>query len=387
MQAPALVLGTGLTALGVVRALGRRGVPVRCQANDPELVGDSRWYRPAPPRAPDEPLAAYLARTDSRNTVLVPCSDSAVREVAGLSGGGESWRASVPPLEAVQQLTDKARFAALLGQTGVPHPRTNVDAGESDVVALFTGAPAGVFLKPRDSQRFFARFGVKAMWARTGDEAARRLGELSDEGHRMILQEYVPGPASNHYFVDGFVDRHGSLCAAFVRRRLRMHPPDFGNSTYMVSVAPEEARESVDSIKRLLDQVRYRGIFSAEFKRDERDGAFKILEVNARPWWYVEFAARCGVDVVAMCYRDALELPVETISTYVVGRALAYPYYDYSACRELRRRGELSWARWAGSWLGAVYPVWAWDDPKPAVWAAARRAGGFIQRRVRRARV
>jgi len=47
-------------------------------------------------------------------------------------------------------------------------------------------------------------------------------------------------------------------------------------------------------------------VFSAEFKFDERDGLFKILEVNARPWWYVDFAARCGVDVCRMAYRDAL---------------------------------------------------------------------------------
>ena len=32
---------------------------------------------------------------------------------------------------------------------------------------------------------------------------------------------------------------------------------------------------------------------------------FKILEINARPWWYVELASRCGVDVCTMSYRDA----------------------------------------------------------------------------------
>ncbi len=85
-----------------------------------------------------------------------------------------------------------------------------------------------------------------------------------------------------------------------------MFPLDFGNSTCMVSVAADEVAPAVASVERLLAHVGYRGIFSAEFKYDERDGLFKILEVNARPWWYVEFTARCGVDVCTLAYRDAL---------------------------------------------------------------------------------
>ena len=51
-------------------------------------------------------------------------------------------------------------------------------------------------------------------------------------GLDVMLQEYIPGPPTCHYMVEGFVDRIGRPVARFVRQRLRMFPPDFGDSTY-----------------------------------------------------------------------------------------------------------------------------------------------------------
>jgi predicted ATP-grasp superfamily ATP-dependent carboligase len=193
----------------------------------------------------------------------------------------------------------------------------------------------------------------------------------------------VPGPASNHYFVDGFLDRTGQVRARLVRRRLRMYPTDFGNSSYMRTVPAEEAGTAVETIESLLAAVGFRGIYSAEFKRDERDGVFRLLEVNARPWWYVEFAARCGVDVVWMAYLDALERPVPTQLEYELDRALVFPRYDLFACLEGLRAGELTWGTCVRSWVGGDRPIFSWDDPLPALREAFRNARGSVGRRVR----
>jgi predicted ATP-grasp superfamily ATP-dependent carboligase len=163
-----------------------------------------------------------------------------------------------------------------------------------------------------------------------------------------------------------------------------MFPLDFGNSTAMVSVDTSEAAPAVASITSLLKAMKYRGIFSAEFKRDARDGEFKILEVNTRPWWYVDFAARCGVDVCRMAYDDALELPVATIERYRVGRVLVFPYYDYFACQALRSSGDLTLAAWLRSWLAAMQPVFQLQDPAPGVRALAKTMVGFVGNRLSR---
>ena len=76
---------------------------------------------------------------------------------------------------------------------------------------------------------------------------------------------------------------------------------------------PSDVASAAGSLERLLRGIDYRGVFSAEFKHDERDGLFKILEVNARPWWFAGFAASCGLDVCDMSYRDALGERVEPV--------------------------------------------------------------------------
>jgi predicted ATP-grasp superfamily ATP-dependent carboligase len=382
-----LVLGGGLTVLGVIRALGRKGIPAYVPTDPTDLVRRSRWYRPAPASAngatAEGDFVRFLDGLPFERAVLVPCSDIWAMRVARLEPRlTVRFPSSATPAEVLATLLDKGRFAELLRGTGVPHPRTVELSDTADLAAIPDEAFAGSFLKPRDSQRFFQRFEVKAFRVAGREEAAERLRATGAAGLTVIFQEYIPGPASNHYFVDGFVNRDGQLSATFARRRLRMYPSDFGNSTHMVSVARDRVADAIATIQRLMERVGYRGIFSAEFKYDDRDGLFKILEVNARPWWYVEFAARCGVDVCSMAYRDALGLPVEPAGAYRVGRTCVFPYYDYGACRELSRRGQLSLWAWARSWLAAEQPVFRWSDPVPAVIETSRGLGRRLRRMV-----
>jgi D-aspartate ligase len=80
------------------------------------------------------------------------------------------------------------------------------------------------------------------------------------------LVEYIPGPPTRHYFLDGVMDRTGTVCACIVSSRLRMFPPDFGDGSYGVSIRPEEVTPAMDVLKRFLGALRYRGVFDAEFK-------------------------------------------------------------------------------------------------------------------------
>jgi predicted ATP-grasp superfamily ATP-dependent carboligase len=387
---PALVLGGGLTVLGVIRRLAAAGIPALVVGDEPGFERRSRWYRAAPasrgPR-PAEDLAAYLRGLEIASAVLLPCSDAWVLRVASLPADLRSrFPASLATSEVLERLLDKWGLAGLLVQARVPHPQTLALDSVDDLARVPDELLRASFLKPRDSLRFFARYGVKAFWVRTREEAAARFAETGAAGLAVQLQEYVPGPADNHYFVDGFVDRAGAVPARFARRRLRMYPPDFGNSTLMVSVPLTEAAGAVDGVTRLLAHVGYRGIFSAEFKRDVRDGEFKLLEVNVRPWWYVEFAGRCGVDVCLLAYHDALGEPIAPVRGYAVGRSCVYPYYDYYACRALRREGRLSLLAWGASWLKAMQPVFRWSDPRPALGEVARLFWSRASRLARRER-
>jgi predicted ATP-grasp superfamily ATP-dependent carboligase len=377
---PALVFGNGPTALGVVRILRAAGVTAYVVSDDPQLVSQSRWFQPAPPSrsaaTPEQDLAAYLEGLPVPRAVLMPCSDSwAVRIAALPESITERFPRCLAPVHVLERLADKGQLAEALREAKVPHPRTLLLDTAADVATIPSDALTHAFLKPRDSQRFFRRFGTKGFWVRSHHEAAQRWQDARSEGHTMLFQEYIPGPPSRHYHLDGFIDSKGRMAAMFARRRLRMYPLDFGNNTLTVSVPLSEVTDARESLARLLDHVGFHGIFSAEFKYDERDSRFKLIEVNVRPWWYVAFAAQCGVDVVMMAYREALGLPVEPVTSYHVGRRCAYLYYDYHAYRALRQGGHLSFAGWVRSVLGACGPLFRWNDPYP-VWDDLRTVLG-----------
>jgi predicted ATP-grasp superfamily ATP-dependent carboligase len=348
----------------------------------------TRWHRELPGPHPEAPadLPGWLDGLPLERAVLLPCSDEWALAVASLDDERRSrFPASVSSPETIGILVDKARSARTLTELGVPHPWSLLVDAPEDLDDVDPARLSNLFLKPRDSQTFMRDYGVKAFRLATAEEARRRIAEVTGRGHRIILQEYLPGPPSYHYFIDGFIDRNGAVRALFARQRLRMYPPSFGNSTFMRTVPVSEVQPAADSLVHLLGSLGYRGMFSAEFKLDPRDVRYKLLEVNARAWWYVEFAARCGVDVCEMAWLDAQELPVPEIGSYRLGQAMVYPYRDYFACRRQRREGRLSLWGWAASWVGALQPIFHPGDPWPSVAGASGILGGWLRRRVLRA--
>ena len=389
---PALVLafGSGATLLGTLRGFGRAGIPVHVASRVDGFVRGSRWCRPLarPISESSDPatLAAALRDLPFERAVLMPCSDNWSVAVAGLPAD-LAWRfpTSISRIDTQETLVDKGRFADALRRFDVPHPHTVEVRSLADLESMPESCFAAAFLKPCSSQSFAAKYGVKAL--RRDDKAStiELYKEIGQNGLTLLLQDYIPGPPTCHYFIDGFVDRHGAMLAAFARRRLRMHPADFGNSTCMVSVPPEETAPALASLERLFQGLGFRGIFSAEFKHDSRDDTFKLLEVNARPWWYIDFASACGVNVARLAYLDALGLPSEPIHDYRVGVRCVFPQLDWVACERLHKAGQLSWRTCVRDWIWSKKPISAWDDPLPGVWNAVALVPVALRKLVSRA--
>ena len=368
LSVPVLVLGVGLSALGVVRCLGRAGLRPYLVSRPGDLAELSRWSRKrlvhmVEPVSPLD-MVPLLDRLDLQRAVLIPCTDVWAQVVAQLPEDAyPRFATSSPSAGVIDLLVDKLLFAETLERLDVPRPRTVSVESEADLDRPLDG----FFLKPRQSQLFAQRYHRKALVFDGRDEARAALSLITDVGLTAVLQEYIPGPPTCHYFIDGFMTGDGSVAALFARRRIRMFPLDFGNSTLMVSVPLGDVRPAADDLVRLLAGIGYRGVFSAEFKIDPRDGVFKILEVNSRPWWYIEFASQCGVDVCLMAYRDALGLDLPKLGPYAVGKRCVFLPQDTQAFRALRSANELSLLGWLRSWIGARSTIFAWSDPLPAL--------------------
>lgn len=387
---PVIVVGRGLTGLGTLRSLMLAGIPayVACPVGD--LVTHSRWYRPLPGAGWDGSIDAQsearLQALPLTRAVLIAGADDAAMWLAERAerGGDARFSVSSSSTQTLEVLQDKDRFGAYLADNDIAHPRTFALHRRQDVHEIPFSELDRLFLKPVDSQRFSLTFGCKGVWVGSAAELLAAWEPLHAAGHAMVAQEYIPGDSSDHYFLDGFRDRNGQICGLMARRRLRIYPPDFGNSSYCRTVPLDELASASADLSRLLASLNYRGIFSAEFKRDARNGRYCLLEINTRAWWFVEFAARCGVNVAAMAYADAREQPVPIAPReYAAAGCVSF---DGDLVTVLRQRpGVASWLRILQQWMGAHYHVMRWDDPQPGLWFAAHwlrlRWGSLISRR------
>ena len=65
-------------------------------------------------------------------------------------------------------------------------------------------------------------------------------------------------------------------------------------------------QDNVDAALRLLRAFDFHGVSQVEFKRDPRDGRYKLMEVNPRLWLWHGLAASLGVDFARIAYLDLL---------------------------------------------------------------------------------
>src|SRR5262249_55032605 len=56
--------------------------------------------------------------------------------------------------------------------------------------------------------------------------------------------------------------------------------------------------------QRLLEAIDYYGLVEIEFKRDPRDGEYKLLDINARTWGFHSIGMAAGVDFPYLLYAD-----------------------------------------------------------------------------------
>lgn len=388
---PVLIFGAHIAALGVLRMLAERGIRSQVVDDTTNIIVRSRWYRPAEPTLEEtsdaEALSAYLGSLDLPRAVLIACSDQWALAVAGLPPETrQRFPASIPPHEAVAQFVDKDRFRALVDRLDLPRPRTLLIRDPADLDLASDDDLANGFLKPTESHLHNRRFGTKGFFIHSRDDAARLVEQGSAAGITFMLQEWIPGNMSKTFLIDGFVDRGGTITGMVARRRVRMDPPRLANTCSDVTIPIADVNDCLPALRTILSATDYRGIFNIEFKFDERDGRFKVIEVNPRPFWLIGHIARAGLDLPWLSYLDAQELPLPAPAPYRIGRYGMYEIPDATAVvrawSHLRRpEGPV-----LEPWLKGDRALFWWRDPLPAfsgLWQTLGRRGGRLLDRAR----
>jgi D-aspartate ligase len=307
----AVVIGGEHPGLGIARSLGRRGIPV-CVIDDQHSISEFSRYVSRVVRVKD--LRDDLKTVDNvlevglryglKGWVLFPTRDETVAAFSRYRDRlAEFFRVTTGGWESVRWAWDKKSTYERAEQLGIPVPSTSNPRTEEDLVPLYSRLPLAI--KPAVKENFFYATGAKAWRAETPDQlkAMFRKAARQIKPEEILVQEIIPGDGEQQYSYCAFF-RDGEAHSTLLAKRLRQHPREFGRAaTYVESV---ECPEIEELSERFLRSINYYGLVEIEFKRDPRDGQFKLLDVNARTWGFHSLGRAAGVDFPCLQYADQM---------------------------------------------------------------------------------
>jgi predicted ATP-grasp superfamily ATP-dependent carboligase len=313
---PALVLCGSKAGLAVTRGLGRMGIPVVAVCFGRGQIAAASRHATAREWSPDpnEDEAAFLEFLVDlagkwAGAAVFPTDDASLMAVSKhkerLSG---RYRVVAEDWAVVRRLLEKVHTYAIAERHGVPCPRVRMigDVDEALELAREVGFPC--IVKPSLGHAFFKRHRAKMVFARSPDELRGLIDRFGPEASELMLSEFIPGDDTcgtnyNSFYVDGQPRQE------FTAEKIRLKPARIGFPTAVVSRwRPEVAEHG----RRMIRAVGYRGFSCTEFKRDERDGVHKLMEVNARHNYSGALALACGINFPYLSYLDALGETVPT---------------------------------------------------------------------------
>lgn len=274
--------GSYPNALAAIRALGRAGFDVAVGEREgippPEVIGFWSRHCGARIRYPDprisiDATAQFLAGhfQTARYDAVLPIGLDMTRVFVEAAAVLDA-PTLLPPADAFRIAGDKRLTFPHCAAIGVPVPET-VPAARWRELSL------PLVFKHRSSG---------AVVVRSKSEAEAAASRISESIEEYLAQEYIPGENGFGYF--GFF-RQGREQAYFMHQRLLQIPKEGGPSVVACAISQDRLR---DIGRKTLESLHWNGVAMVEFKRNDRDGEFYLMEINPKFWGSLDLAIQSG---------------------------------------------------------------------------------------------
>lgn len=311
MFKPAIVLGSHTVALGIVRALGEQGVPVIVFRYDhQDIAHSSRYVKevvevPHPEKNQDEFIDIILKHKDRfAGCFLVPSTDESLAAVARhKSILSNYFVVACPDWSIASRYIEKKHTYQLAESFGVPVPKTFIPTCFEDAERY--GAELGFpcVVKPCQSHLFYARFKRKMVPVQNLDQMMTVYRQAAENDLEVMLQEIISG--NDDAVVNYNAYTYGSQpLVEFTARHIRNAPPWWGSPRVALS---EWIPDVIESGRKTLLSIDFYGYACTEFKRDDRDGVYKLMEINGRHNLSGLLAVRCGINFPWLHYQHLMQ--------------------------------------------------------------------------------
>jgi D-aspartate ligase len=391
---PAVILGANFySALGAIRTLGRRGVPVYAlDYHFPTAYALSSRYVTEKVLCPDinrneKELATFLisfGKGFAVKPVLMATADNYALMISRYAEDlNPYFRFPALPPGLLEKIIDKKGLSELARDLRLRIPTTYTVMPGSDTAQIASDINYPCIIKPALSHKFVRVYRQKCLYVDNREQLLEALDSASTSGLEVMVQEVIPGFDDHMYVFDAYIDTRGKITHTFSAQKLRQFPINFGSSTF--------THQCYDPVlislgREYMERLGYRGYGEIEFKKDPRSEKYYLIEINARLSTLNVLFDKCGIEFTYVMYRDLIGDPLpEKHLAENLPWAFWHAYEDTISVFGYLRTKQLTISQVMKPWFihRKAHAIWAADDIKP-LFAFTRLILGKVLKKLRR---
>ena len=253
----------------------------------------------------------FAALHSDKTVLVIGCGDSYVQLAsANKNNFPENVIAPYIDVDLMNDLIHKEKFYAMCERVGVDYPTTYVHRKEMglDVEAPFEGR---YVVKPSNGIEYWRHpypTQKKVYIEDTWQDVQCVLGDIYESGYddSVIIQNFIPGDDTYMHVLTNYSDKNGKvkmMCLGHVL--LEEHTPHgLGNHAVIITEKNEKLQAQ---FKALLEDIGYVGFSNFDIKYDQRDGKYKVFEINTRQGRSNYYVTSAGANIAKLLVEDLIE--------------------------------------------------------------------------------
>lgn len=358
--------------LGVLRSFGRLGIHVH--GVDPHKSSPGLFSRYCKKKfiwdvdgSSSEASVDYLMRVAKQigqRSILIHTTDIESGWLASNSDVlSEGFIFPKLTTKIVKELANKKDMFYLAKKYGIPTPEAIFPISMDEVLDFSNNVTFPVVMKEM-YRTGSPRFGKRMFIARSRSELTdlyKRHEDFQDPS--FMLQEYIPGGDDSIWMFNGYFNDNSDCLFGMTGKKIRQSPIHKGVTSLGICLHNPEVEQLT---KHFMKSIGYKGILDIGYRYDQRDGKYKVLDVNPRIGsTFRLFVGSNGLDVARAAYLDLTGQPVPP-SQIIEGRKWVVEDRDLISTIQYRYERGLTIKQWLTSFQGVQEGAWfAWDDLLP----------------------
>lgn len=191
----------------------------------------------------------------------------------------------------------------------------------------------------------------------------------------MVIQDMIPGDDSYMRVLTCYSDRKGRVRMMCLGHTLLEEHTPHGRGNHAVVITEKldgQSRTLCEKIRHFLEEIHYTGFSNFDIKYDERDGKYKVFEINCRQGRSNYYVTAAGYNVAKYWVSDLIEgidtgfeICQKESLWRVVPRKVSYDYVPskyHAFMKRMEKEGHVSNSLISPDEKNWYHKLWVWHN-------------------------